>query len=107
MMFHLVGNVLFVIFDTTNDERRRIEVVARSGQAGVEFPAEAMVLKEWLAVFGREHKVRVELRQGLRHRSCSRCVTPSAYGFDGGIVTMEYNRFAVKRRSDWRITASQ
>ena len=38
-----------VILNTTNDERRRIEVVARSGQVGVEFPAEAIVLKEWLA----------------------------------------------------------
>ena len=56
-----------MILNTTNDERRRFEVLARTGQIGVELLAEGVVSQECLAVFRREHEVRVELDQGLRH----------------------------------------
>ena len=98
---------VYMIVNTTNDQRRRIELPARTDQIGMELSAEVIVFEIRLAEFRREHKVGVELDEGLRHRSCSRCKTPSAYGVvldfaHPGCATrpsaLEYNRFAVRKR---------
>ena len=77
---------MHMILGTTHHQGGRFQVVTRPSQVGVKCFAERGFLQVRLAMFRREHNVGIELNEGLRHRSCSRCVTPSAYGMGFGAL---------------------
>ncbi len=56
-----------MVLNATNDDRRRFEILAGTGEVDMALLAERRVLEKELAVFRGGCQVRVELRKRLRH----------------------------------------